>query len=159
MKKIIFFVTFIMLIILLFAACNDSTSLQQAIDEHQEFIDFIDADGNQWYGFFYDISLFPHRISFRCTQNNISAYAYYKIQAYGDTLSTNIPVPNTYVYFQLPTETRVFTGIREPNFPYDPIYETVYFEQGSMTVDVIDNTTEEIIASLETFFIPPSPSA
>ena len=46
------YITNFFLLILLFTACNDSTSLQQAIDDQQEFIDFIDADGNQWYGFF-----------------------------------------------------------------------------------------------------------
>lgn len=153
MRRTILISITVILLILLFTACNDSTSLQQAIDDHQEFIDFIDADGNQWYGFFYDISLFPHRITFRCTQNNISAYAAYKIQAYGDTPSTNVPVPNTYVYFQLPTGTMIFKGY---NTPYDPIYETVYFEQGYMTVDVIDDSTDEVVASLRTYFTPPT---
>ena len=145
MRKTILILLIFILLILLFTACNDSKSLQQAIDDHQEFIDFIDADGNQWYGFFYDISLFPHRITVRCTQNNISGYAVYKIQVYGD-MPNDVPVPNTYVYFQLPTSTTVF----------DPIYETVYFEQGYMTVDVIDNSTDEVVASLRTYFTPPT---
>lgn len=156
MRKTLLALLTIVLLIVLFTACNDSVSLQQAIDEHQQFIDFVDADGNQWYGFFYDISLFPHRITLRCTQNNISSYANCKIQTYGDTPSTDIPVPNTYVYFQLPTEARVFTGYREPNFPYDPIYKTVYFEQGYMTVDVIDNSTNEVVASLRAYFTQPT---
>lgn len=148
MKKISFLIVIFILIALMLVACNESTSLQQSFDEHQQFIEFVGYNSVTYYAFYYDASLFPSDLSIIVTQNNESstarAYAEFLFYPYVNELSDYI-APNSYVYFSIP--------------PKDTLWGvTTYFNQGIVTINVYANN-DTLIASHDVYYIPPSPSA
>lgn len=148
MKKISFLIVMFILIALMLVACNESTSLQQSFDEHQQFIEFVGHNSVTYYAFYYDASLFPSDLSIIVTQNNESstahAYAEFLFYLYGNERSNYI-APNSYVYFSIPPKDTLF-GV------------TTYFNQGIVTINVYAND-DTLVASHDVYYIPPSPSA
>ena len=149
MKKIFFLTIVFILVALMLVACNESTSLQQSFDEHQQFIEFVGHNGATYYAFYYDASLFPSNLSIVVTQNGESstahAYAEFLFYLYGGNERSNYIVPNSYVYFSIPPKDTLF-GV------------TTYFNQGIITINVYAND-DTLVASHDVYYIPPSPSA
>ncbi len=149
MKKIFFLTIVFILVALMLVACNESTSLQQSFEEHQQFIEFVGHNGATYYAFYYDASLFPSNLSIVVTQNGESstahAYAEFLFYLYGGNERSNYIVPNSYVYFSIPPKDTLF-GV------------TTYFNQGIITINVYAND-DTLVASHDVYYIPPSPSA
>lgn len=149
MKKISFLTIVLILIALMLVACNESTSLQQSFDEHQQFIEFVGYNDVTYYAFYYDASLFPSNLSIVVTQNGESStahtYAEFLFYLYGGNERSNYIVPNSYVYFSIPPKDTLF-GV------------TTYFNQGIITINVYAND-DTLVASHDVYYIPPSPSA
>lgn len=147
MKKFLLCLLILSVLLFVLVACDSSPSVQEAMNNQEQFITFTDALGDNWVGFFYSQDLFPvSSITFVFSQNEhertCTIYDYHGIK-YEELAGEGAGyiAPNSYMYVRFP-QSKV-------------IYEDAYFEDGNMTLTVRKSLQGEVIATYEFYYIAP----
>ena len=145
MKKFLLCLLILSVLLFVLVACDSSSSVQEVMNNQEQFITFTDALGDDWVAFFYSQELFPiSSIAFVFSQNEhertYTIYDGIKYEEF-DGERTGYIVPNSYMYVRFP--------------PSKVIYEDAYFEDGNMTLTVLKSLQGEVIATYEFYYIAP----
>lgn len=147
MKKFLLCLLILSVLLLVLVACDSSPSVQEAMNNQEQFITFTDALGDNWIAFFYSQDLFPiSSITFVFSQNEhertytIHDYNGIKYEELNGEGAGYI-VPNSYMYISFPSS--------------KVVYDDAHFEEGNMTLTVRKSLQGEVIATYEFYYIAP----
>lgn len=145
MKKFLLCLLILSVLLFILVACDSSPSVQEVMNNQEQFITFTDALGDNWVAFFYSQDLFPvSSIAFVFSQNEHERTYTINDEIKYEELDgerTGYIVPNSYMYISFP--------------PSKVIYDDAYFEDGNMTLTVRKSLQGEVIATYEFYYIAP----